>query len=337
MAPATPLKRRGAPAMKALAFGFIAALLAILAWAPWGAGPASADGGPHIFGQGMTTDACAGCHRAHTARKADLLKADGADLCYTCHDGLGATTNVKGGALVGGGALRSGGFEQAWINTQDPTWSRFDPTLGTEYGGGATSEATLKIGVAAAAQPVQSKHSVDGSSQMVWGNGSAGSPAAFAGFKLECTSCHDPHGNGNYRILRPLPAAQGGAPDRAGAINIPDESPKVYTTTNYLDNGPGAISGWCSQCHTRYFAPTESGKTPLAGESVFAYRHTTSAPWAPSCVKCHAAHGSNAVATGYAAAAPWPGATGAPTDPAPGGSRLLKMDNRGICQKCHHR
>jgi hypothetical protein len=264
------------------------------------------------------------------------LKADGVNLCYTCHDGTQASTNVKGGVYAGGGALKAGGFEQAWINTQDPTWSRFDETLGTVYGGGATDELTLKIGVAASAQPVLSKHSVDGSLQTVWGNGSAGTGAGFAGFKLECTSCHDPHGNGNYRILRQLPAAEGGATDRAGDINIPDETPKVYTTTNYLANGPGAISGWCSQCHTRYFAPTASAKTALAGDSIFAYRHTTSAPWAPSCVKCHAAHGSNATATGYAATAPWPGGTGAPAEPA-GGSRLLKMDNRGICQKCHHR
>jgi predicted CXXCH cytochrome family protein len=43
-----------------------------------------------------TTDQCAACHRGHTAQSANLLPQAGpqSNLCLTCHDGTGATTNV---------------------------------------------------------------------------------------------------------------------------------------------------------------------------------------------------------------------------------------------------
>ena len=45
----------------------------------------------------VNTDTCAGCHRAHTAQNALLLPTNGAqsDLCFTCHDGTGASSDVQ--------------------------------------------------------------------------------------------------------------------------------------------------------------------------------------------------------------------------------------------------
>ena len=44
-----------------------------------------------------TTDACAACHRAHSAQGANLLPArlPQSSLCFTCHDGSSAAPNVK--------------------------------------------------------------------------------------------------------------------------------------------------------------------------------------------------------------------------------------------------
>src|SRR5512141_2485518 len=70
-----------------------------------GALPALADGGPHQSGfqphsrptlsgsSGINSDACAACHRAHTAPEAYLTIGD-PDLCLVCHgqSGTGATT-----------------------------------------------------------------------------------------------------------------------------------------------------------------------------------------------------------------------------------------------------
>ncbi len=311
--------------MKATVLGVLSGVLVVLLAGLWGGGAASADNGPHMSGQSVTTDSCAGCHRAHTAQAANLLKVSETALCSTCHDGSGATTMVDAGVTTGGGALRAGGFQQARINTQDSN--------------------PVGVGVLGGGQTTTSSHSTDGSSQELWGNSTPGSGPGFAGFQLTCISCHDPHGNGNYRILRPAPASEGGATDTTAGVNVPDESPKVYTTTNYFDNGPVIMSGanagkswlssWCAQCHTRYLAPGGSATTALPGEPIFKFRHDTQEAYAPSCVKCHAAHGSNAAVSGYAAQVAWPGGTAVTTET--GGSRLLKMDNSGICLNCHPR
>jgi hypothetical protein len=99
----------------------------------------------------------------------------------------------------------------------------------------------------------------------------------------------------------------------------------------------GQINAWCSQCHTRYLAtgsapynnPLQTTDTPPVVDSIFTYRHSNTRD--KPCTTCHVAHGSNAAMTGFAATAEWP------ADPASmaGGSRLLKIDNRGTCQACH--
>jgi predicted CXXCH cytochrome family protein len=150
-----------------------------------GATPAFADNGPHISTSGNTTvDRCAGCHRAHTAKASYLLTTDQTLLCQTCHSGFGATTDVADGVSTGngGGALRGGGFTFALINTTS--------------GVNRTSVGTLANGAAST-----SKHDI-GVSGTAWGGGATGTGTAIT---LECGSCHDPHGNGNYRILRPVP------------------------------------------------------------------------------------------------------------------------------------
>lgn len=60
-----------------------------------------------------------------------------------------------------------------------------------------------KVSVLNSGQAVTSTHMGEGT---VWGNGpqGQGNPGA-TGVKLECTSCHNPHGNGQYRILNSLP------------------------------------------------------------------------------------------------------------------------------------
>ena len=105
-------------------------------WLIVGAITVLADGGPHVLTvnngtTGLSGD-CASCHRAHTAQAADLLKATVPGLCTNCHNGTKATTDVVDGVQftptgVTGtyqttnvlGALRSGGFTSARINTSN--------------------------------------------------------------------------------------------------------------------------------------------------------------------------------------------------------------------------
>jgi len=236
-----------------------------------GVGPAVADAGPHIstaqaagtatVGNSFTVNEatgagrCAGCHRAHTAKASYLLKAAEPALCYSCHQAgaMGSGTDVSNGIDAGtGGALRGGGFNYALIGTATKTLGALDPVTGriAHSGSIATGAKTATT----------SRHEIDGASGTMWGNGAISANIADAGkanITLECTSCHDPHGNGNYRILKPIPTdannilvpAVAAVKDAAGnittpavpavmsiaapGVNIPDAQTKAYTTGNY--------------------------------------------------------------------------------------------------------
>ena len=235
-----------------------------------------------------------------------------------------------------------------------------------------TIEAKIPATGEAELQAVTSAHSVNESSQIAWGNGAlskADEEAANYGAKinLTCGSCHDPHGNGNYRILRPIPTESGAKTE----VKIPEEPGKhEYTTTNYWASWSAKdpefyykISEWCALCHTRIY---EGAKGPSAttssGDAVFTYRHTTewtkaeyeskppgigSAPLEggtnakPNCIQCHVAHGTDATMAEYAGEVRFPnGSAESETNKVvtkPEDSFLLRLDNRGVCQTCHNK
>ncbi len=313
---------------KALLIGAAAGLaIALLTLVGASTQKASADAGPHVASTGATPDKCAACHRIHTGQTDKLLISGPTekDFCYTCHGSTGAGSDlaVQSGKWYGNGsgppygnpkstfgALRGGGFDTALIKTTD------------------TSQDV--IGTLTTAATTQSWHTVDGTTAgTLWGNGDPNSGAGPS-YTLSCGSCHDPHGNGQYRILRPIPVGV-----VASAANVTDQAdPKHYGVSNYLMMGADVslsqISTWCATCHTRYLASS----TAYSGDAIFSYRHISNGSSNRACITCHATHGSNAAMTGsYSAAVPWPGGGSGTTDN--NNSRLLKMDNRGICIKCH--
>jgi predicted CXXCH cytochrome family protein len=159
-------------------FGVVLAGVGLVSWAA----PASANAGPH-GGYTLTTSACAGCHRAHTAVSPYLLKADDEfALCTSCHGG-NVTTDVLHGVQTGATKLNG------------------DPK---PLNGGGFVETAGGV-------PVTSRHNIDGlpgsgPTLTAWGSQNGdGTPVADVGVgvqgDLECTSCHNPHGSTNYRIL----------------------------------------------------------------------------------------------------------------------------------------
>ncbi len=334
------------------------------------AGLTLADNGPH-GGYTATTDACAGCHRAHTAGAARLLFDDVPNLCFTCHGtaGTGADTNVEDGLFL----------ERDGITEPAPEGNI---NHGLKAGGFAFTLMDLDFDGAAASTATTSTHLNDGTTGTVWGNGALNSGVGST-ISLSCTSCHDPHGGASstggatYRILRAEPL-NSGAPI---PVNIPDEGAKIYTvsdannqyfgegypitvgsTWSPMESPDSDVSGWCAQCHTRYLATTSSGSTDST-DTLFAYRHMSqgspganctdychdwSLPGGPpflqttagpewhhdvQCMTCHVAHGTSADAIGYAA-----GTFDPPGPLGPiyaGDSALLRASNRGVCQRCH--
>jgi predicted CXXCH cytochrome family protein len=398
-------------------------------WLLLAAVPVFADGGPHVMtvnngSSGITADSCAGCHRAHTSQDPSgyLLTTSEPTVtgfCLTCHGatGTGAATDVATGvqyALTSSGrddtailgALRSGGFLEARIGSSD-AYREVSAT-------GSVSKAKVPVGAPA---PVTSAHlALPGSGldplDKVWGNGAIDSGAGAAiTSEMECSTCHNPHGNGNYRILNAIPVAgadgemvegtgqnvldapydaarqrnytviQTASAPPADAATPPDPAlfllyadqvdeynalsgdylhkttPYNASTSGYywydapngLPNrgGPSRFSDfttftdgfnvqmtqWCLQCHSRY-AGFNSSRSTDSGDDIFRYRHSTEKNRV--CTTCHVAHGSNAImnadltkGTTFSAFTPYPDGD------LHNSSRLLKIDNRGICQTCH--
>lgn len=170
---------------KLLGLVTLGVVLAGVGLATW-ATPASANAGPH-GGYTLTTSACAGCHRAHTAQSEALVKTDSVyALCTSCHSGL-VSTDVVHGVLQG--ATNTDGVTPRKLN-----------------GGGFVQQDAANV---------TSRHKVEGvpingtpfvGDVAAFGSQNGdGTPAADVGTgvvgKLECTSCHNPHGSTNYRIL----------------------------------------------------------------------------------------------------------------------------------------
>jgi hypothetical protein len=205
-----------------------------------------------------------------------------------------------------------------------------------------------------------SSHTVDGTAGVAWGGGAIGSGAGTA-ISLRCGSCHDPHGNGNYRILRPVPNDSGAAT----GVTIADATTKSYTTTNYwatndvysptttvdYTNSSGVtttytttdfiknISAWCTTCHTRYLAGSGSYKTS-SGDPIYTYRHRSDQNYkegGANCITCHVAHGTNASMAGDGKTS-FSSTVANPDGSGPlGSSKLLRVDNRGTCNMCHNK
>ena len=308
-------------------------------WFMFGAAPASADNGPHKQGWDRGTYSCASCHRGGTQP----------GICYSCHSstGSGAKTDVQGGVGYGdvtratpARALRGGGFQFAVIDSANPTGQT--DTLAVPP---VSSSVSGVVPVKAVGSATTSSHTVDGTTGMAWGNVTTGTANAGSAISLRCGSCHDPHGNGKYRILKTLPRES----LATVAVPIADATTKVYTTANYWKvddtNAPAFIanvSAWCSTCHTRYLASLDSAGLLTSarrshfdtGDAVYRYRHTSDGKTqgGKSCIQCHVSHGSNASMGTNSGSVGNPDGTLAPDD-----SKLLRIDNRGTCSMCHKR
>ena len=334
-----------------------------------GAAVASANAGPH-GGYTATTDACAGCHRTHTAPAAQLLIDTDPNLCLTCHGAAaaGANTDVQGGLFDNSNApttglgtlnapLKSGGFTQ---------WRAQNQAAFVAVTSEHNTAGELAFGTGNAVAP--------------WGNGVSGRGVRAAagvtgGFR--CSACHDPHGSTNWRIMKTT--VNGVAVNVKANNNLADEAGKSYTTDATDAYGPG-VSAFCAACHAAYHktadnqGSTVDGTTythridmafndaPYAGltnpetigwvhaggdcDPITAANQTCKLPLSDNagaggtgttvnCLTCHLSHGTSAAMTNWAAGTYDPaGGVG----PIPSGdSALLRLDNRGTCEVCHQK
>ncbi len=287
---------------------------------------AAANGGPH-GGYTATTDACAGCHRAHTASGAQLLVANTTyDLCMTCHGsaGTGADTNVADGYFLSTRSTTTVGEG----NTTDNS-----PLLG----GGFTNYQGVTV---------TSTHDPTGATAAAWGFGTAnrGVTANMTDGSLTCASCHDPHGSNNYRIIKETINGV-----TVSVAQVDEGAAKDYDTEQW---GAGQ-SAVCAACHTNYHVVTAGSGSDATVAASGGYTHRVDMPYTYGgnanpetvgfggetlplaetgvndtvvCQTCHLPHGTSAAMSGFASNA-GPAAS----------SALLRLDNRGVCEVCHQK
>lgn len=297
--------------MKKLVLFVAVSSIFVLAMAP----AAFANFGIH-GGYMQDTDACAGCHRAHTAfadlswtgsdsNQHNALLVSGAqsmsEFCYTCHGNgaPGAATNVQGGvldtAIFGdsqagpdqvGNVLNGGGFDTLAFGTPNQRQAR-------------------------------SSHSLETSGSRMWGSNNRGagtSPNTYS--LLSCNSCHDVHGSSNYRIL--LDSVNGytvgGYQSFNGSGNTvanPLPQPWVLSAEIGYPNGTNGSTDIGFRLHKAY-------KGQIAGEPAYQPDYTNAvysvppggdslsgAPMTPAvnkgmsgwCIACHETYGSKGNAT----------------------------------------
>lgn len=269
-----------------------------------------------------TTDACAGCHRAHTSvstltwqnstggSSSALLVSSATSMqefCYACHDGnsLGADTNVQDGVYLGtengtlNAVLNGGGFDSMG---GAPTTSWHVTNAGASsvkwgaWGGGYFTRSAVNTdtnGAAAFDDPYTTEAN------------DARSVGQSTAIKMDCATCHDPHGSPNYRILKstvlgnyvggyidnpsdpadPTPdgwvsSVETGWP--AGGFRLHTAYPAYtpnYTSARYAKgydmtqtavgvlatDTAKGMSGWCAGCHSVYMTESDADRPSGTG------------------------------------------------------------------------
>jgi len=189
---------------------------------------------------------CSECHTAHFSQHGRppegaepggpfeklLLFSSPTKLCLSCHDG----SDVNAPDVV------------APVST---SYSPDEFSAGGffEFSGGAPSEKGHDLGFLPAEVPF----------------------SGMAPQVLKCTSCHDPHGNANYRNLRDRPGIGSGTAVTHNNPPLPTDDvfervhpdganpSEVYKLTNI--GYRSAMSKWCAECHDRLL-PNETGTPP---------------------------------------------------------------------------
>lgn len=182
-------------------------------------GSAFANFGPH-GGYATDTDACAGCHRAHTSfSTVEFAHSSGApatefallvgnastiqEFCYACHgdQAPGASTNVQSGIFDGAASTAKLTSNGSLVATDATHPYQTESVFNMPLNGGGFTQAALDWNWETSATPVyqavSSSHNME-KTNVLWGAGNG----ANVTMSLTCVSCHDPHGSSNYRLLK---------------------------------------------------------------------------------------------------------------------------------------
>jgi hypothetical protein len=183
---------------------------------------------------------CGGCHTMHNSENGQLVDPDSpdgnpwllkdatpSDVCLSCHS-TGSRGVFAADPLVP--SAQKGGGNFVFLLEDNLNDGHGDPITGDAAG-----------------------HNINAPSKGVGPDAtlSEGPGGDFPSDALGCSSCHDPHGNTNFRLLYGVAEIQDGlytftnpAPDAEG-IALKTQTETNATHTAYK----GGMSAWCGNCH----------------------------------------------------------------------------------------
>jgi hypothetical protein len=188
---------------------------------------------------------CGGCHVTHNsidgqqvvpgAGNEFSLKAGSAtDVCLSCHaQTLGAVLGVH--PLAPSPEKGAGNFVFLLENNLNDAPGGAGAPIGGEAAGHSV---------------VAPAHGLAADSRYPVAPG-----GTFAASELGCTSCHDPHGRGSFRMLYGAGPVQAGAAHFGAAAPVADGlalSPSVSEQRGAHSAYRSGMSDWCGNCHGRY-------------------------------------------------------------------------------------
>lgn len=196
---------------------------------------------------------CAGCHTMHNSQDGTLVDPDSpdgnpwllvdanpSDVCLSCHASrLGevfGTDPLAPPRLIGAGNF-------AFL---------LEDNINDGHGGGDTlADGSWENAIPGA----QGGHSIIAPSMGVGADPvlTAAPGGTFPASQLGCSSCHDPHGNTNFRMLYGATSIQDGLYTFTNAAPTAEGGPSLFFgggESQTLHTGyQGGMSAWCGNCH----------------------------------------------------------------------------------------